>query len=125
MEKRILPILLLLFACNDKVTSLSASEKDFLVQLQDECGCEVSLVHDRTAIESNASNGTFHIDLINSTVFYCNMDPAELERIANNMARRFAVIMGHKGNYSNIQVEFSQMKKDEVICSRKFMVRRP
>lgn len=123
MSKIFFPVLFLLFACNEK--KLSAAEESFLLQLQDECGCEVSLMHDRTAIENNASNGVFHIDLINSTVYYCNMSPAELERIANNLARRFAVIMKHKGNYSNIQVEFSQMKKDEVNCSRKFMVRRP
>ncbi|SIO53202.1 hypothetical protein [Chitinophaga niabensis] len=123
MSKIFFPVLFLLFACNEK--KLSAAEESFLLQLQDECGCEASLMHDRTAIGNNAGNGVFHIDLINSTVYYCNMDPVELERIANNVARRFAVIMEHKGNYSNIQVEFSQMKKDEVNCSRKFMVRRP
>jgi hypothetical protein len=125
MKKQFFPILFLLLACNDKVTKLSGSEERFLLQLQDECGCEPSLIHDRTAIESNASNGVFHIDMMNSTVYYCNMDPVELERIAGNVARRFAVIMSHKGNYSNIQVEFSQMKQEEVICSRKFMIRRP
>lgn len=123
MSKRFLPILFLMFACNEK--KLSAAEESFLLQLQDECSCEASLMHDRTAIESNAGNGVFHIDLINSTVYYCNMSPAELERIANNVARRFALVMAHKGNYSNIQVEFSQMEKDKVSCSRKFMVRRP
>lgn len=125
MPKRLLPILFLLLACNDKSTGLSESEERFLFQLQEECGCEVSLVPDRTALERNASNGVFRIDMMNSTVYYCNMTPSELERIAGNIARRFAVSMDHKGNYSNIEIEFSQMKQDEVICSHKFMVRRP
>lgn len=125
MQKQWLPILFLLLACNDKVTKLSEPEERFLLQLQEECGCEVSLIPDRAAIAGNASNGVFRIDMMNSTVYYCNMAPSELERIAGNIARRFAVAMDHKGNYSNIEVEFSQMKQDEVICSRKFMVRRP
>jgi len=123
MKKRFIPILFLLFACNEK--KLSAAEESFRLQLQEECGCEVTLIPDKAAVGGNTGNGTFYINLMNSTVYYCNMDPAELSRVANNIARRFAVGMSHKENYSHIEIEFFQLKQNEVSCSRKFKVRRP
>jgi hypothetical protein len=118
-------VLLLTISCNTGRELLSDGEKRFLQQLQEECGCEVSLAHDDFALQNDNGTGTFQVTFINSSVYYCDGDSSELARISGNIAKRLAVIMSNRKNYSNIRFTYLQVSKEEITCTRHIMIRRP
>ncbi|WP_123864575.1 hypothetical protein [Chitinophaga barathri] len=126
MNQLILLVFLFAFAaCNTGRQTLSPEETRFRKELAEECGCEVTLAPDEYALQNDNSTGTFKVSFINSSVYYCESDSAELARISGNIARRLAVIMSNKKNYSNVEFTFMQISKEEITCTRHIMVRRP
>ncbi|WP_346315946.1 hypothetical protein [Chitinophaga sp. YIM B06452] len=125
MNRLILLFLLFTISCNTSRELLSDDEKRFRQQLQEDCGCEVELAHDDFALQNDNSTGTFEVTFINSSVYYCNSDSSELARISGNIAKRLAVVMSNKKNYSNIRFTYLQISKEEITCTRHIMIRRP
>lgn len=125
MNRFIALVLPLIISCNTGRELLSDGEKRFRQQLQEECGCEVSLAHDDFALQNDNRTGTFQVTFINSSVYYCNSDSSELARISGNIAKRLAVIMANRKNYSNIRFTYLQVSKEEITCTRHIMIRRP
>jgi hypothetical protein len=125
MNRIIVLILLFTISCNTGRELLSDGEKRFLQQLQEECGCEVSLAHDEFALQNDNSTGTYQVTFINSSVYYCDNDSSELARISGNIAKRLAVVMSNRNNYSNIRFTYLQISKEEITCTRHIMIRRP
>lgn len=112
-------------SCDTGRRLLSSAEEDLSRELSDECACEVVLQPDEYALQNSSSNGTFTVTFINSSVYYCNGDSAELARISANIARRLAVVMSNKKNYSHVRFRFIQTGKEAITCTRSITVRRP
>lgn len=125
MNRLIILVLLLTISCNTGRELLSDGEKRFLEQLQEECGCEVSLAQDEFALQNDNSTGTYQVTFMNSSVYYCDNDSSELARISGNIAKRLAVVMSNRNNYSNIRFTYLQVSKEEITCTRHIMIRRP